>query len=56
MKKIHVLLIIGAFTLLLVGCGRDTSKVEEAILGHWVGEGSEESHMYIDSNKLFYTR
>ncbi|ATO38053.1 hypothetical protein GTID1_13205 [Geobacillus thermodenitrificans] len=54
MKKI--LILISIFIFILAGCGRDTSTVEKAIIGHWVSKSdnkkSEDTHYYIGENKI----
>jgi len=41
--------------MVLVGCGgRDVSTVEDSLIGHWVEQDNDESHMYISSTELIY--
>jgi hypothetical protein len=46
MMKLSVLVFL---IVLLAGCGRDMSKMENAILGHWTTKD-----MYISSNQVIF--
>jgi hypothetical protein len=41
------------FIIILEGCGRDTSTVEKAIIGHWVEKLDKgKAHYYISENQI----